>query len=233
MSHAKFYGLTDGRIFVLIRTQICIYWDYTPSREITAMFYPLFEYSFLAYIILDNFNMKVSYSKGQVPQWMYRLSSILLPIKVVLVAWFRMIFVNLVSVNMLAHAFGFLGLQICLCLVGLENVLYLNATQVSYRWLGGRRNTKIASWAYLAIASVTAAFKMFFTTYHILAQEAFWGVTPGLTKNIDRFWMLLFAVMPLWFAHLHIKTDPALQFTIDFTSETTDDITKTEATNLI
>jgi hypothetical protein len=219
--------------------QICIYWDYTPSREITAMFYPLFEYSFLGYIILDHYNMNVGYAKGFVPQWMNRLSTILLPIKIVLVAWFRMIFVNLVSVNMLAHSFGFLGLQICLCLVGLENVLYLNAIQVSYRWLGGRRNTKIVSWTYLFLACVTSFFKMFFTTYHILNQKAFYGVTPFLTKNIDRFWMLLFAVMPLWFAHLAVRADPALKITIDYDESTikgnddTDIVTKSEVTNLI
>jgi hypothetical protein len=29
---------------------ICIYWDYTPSRELTALFYPLVEFPLLAFV---------------------------------------------------------------------------------------------------------------------------------------------------------------------------------------
>lgn len=31
---------------------ICIYWDYSPSRELTALFYPLVEFPLLAYVML-------------------------------------------------------------------------------------------------------------------------------------------------------------------------------------
>lgn len=204
------------------------------------MVYPLFEYSFLLYIVLEHINMSVAFAKNQVPLWMHRTSKVLLPIKIVLVAWFRMIFINLVSVNMLAHSFGFLGLQVGLCLVALENVLFLNATQVSYEWLGGRRNTKIASWTYLIVASVTTFFKMFFTTYNILTRTRFPGVTPALTKAIDHFWMLLIAVMPIWFARIHIKKEPALSFTVDYVKKDNENdandgaaVTPTEGSNLL
>ena len=32
---------------------VCINWDYTPSRELTAMIYPFVEYPLIAYAVLD------------------------------------------------------------------------------------------------------------------------------------------------------------------------------------
>ncbi len=34
-------------------SNICSYWDYSPAREIVAMFYPLFEHSLLIYLVLE------------------------------------------------------------------------------------------------------------------------------------------------------------------------------------
>merc|ERR1712032_568386 len=38
---------------------ICAMWDYSPSREATAMIYPLFEYSLLVYIVLNFIHVKL------------------------------------------------------------------------------------------------------------------------------------------------------------------------------
>ncbi len=43
---------------------ICANWDYSPSREITAMIYPVFEYSLLLYLLLDFLQVHVYYKRG-------------------------------------------------------------------------------------------------------------------------------------------------------------------------
>jgi hypothetical protein len=43
--------------------QICTNWDYSPARELTAMYYPLFEYSLLLYLVLDFLVSAISYKK--------------------------------------------------------------------------------------------------------------------------------------------------------------------------
>ena len=68
---------------------ICANWDYSPSREIVALFYPLFEYSLLIYLVLDFMTIALSYQRGELTKWFWTLSKIFFPIEIVLCAWFR------------------------------------------------------------------------------------------------------------------------------------------------
>jgi len=79
---------------------ICVYWDYSPSREFTAMIYPAFEYSFFLYIVFDLIHLRLSCKteKFKAANWLYWVvSRITFPLKLVLIALFRMIFVYTVS----------------------------------------------------------------------------------------------------------------------------------------
>ncbi len=68
---------------------ICVNWDYEPSRQLTAMVYPLFEYSLLVYLILDFAQTKLSYKRGELTEWFYAFSKVVFPINVFLCAMFR------------------------------------------------------------------------------------------------------------------------------------------------
>ena len=68
---------------------ICANWDYSPSRELTAMVYPLFEYSLLVYLCLDFLNTKLSYQRGELEEWFWSFSKIVFPINLFLCAQFR------------------------------------------------------------------------------------------------------------------------------------------------
>ena len=75
---------------------ICVYWDYPPSRELVALIYPIFEFSFLLYVLVDFVHLRLACKSGGVPgaaQWLYRLVATFLPFKILLICWFRMIFV--------------------------------------------------------------------------------------------------------------------------------------------
>ena len=68
---------------------VCANWDYSPVRELTAMVYPLFEYSLLIYLALDFYTIKLSYQRGESSKWFWTLTKIFFPIEIILTAWFR------------------------------------------------------------------------------------------------------------------------------------------------
>jgi len=68
---------------------ICANWDYSPSREIVALFYPLFEYSLITYLVLDFLTIALSYQRGELTKWFWTLTKIFFPIEIILCAWFR------------------------------------------------------------------------------------------------------------------------------------------------
>lgn len=70
-------------------SNICAYWDYSPSRELTAMVFPLFEYSFMIYIILDYITVAFAFKRGEISPWLWYLQRFFSPVELVLTCWFR------------------------------------------------------------------------------------------------------------------------------------------------
>ena len=113
----------------------CVYWDYSPSREIIAMIYPLFEYSYFIYVVFDYIHLRLACP--HVPgtaQWLQTLGNIVTPIELLLIAWFRMIFVYTVYDTkqyegpirgVVGHTMSFFGVQLALILIAFENGTYI------------------------------------------------------------------------------------------------------------
>jgi hypothetical protein len=57
------------------------------------MIYPMFEYAFFTYIILNYVHLRLACRNVPGYEWQVTMGSIFCPIKLVLIAWFRMIFV--------------------------------------------------------------------------------------------------------------------------------------------
>mmetsp|Transcript_10532 Transcript_10532/g.24964 ORF Transcript_10532/g.24964 Transcript_10532/m.24964 type:complete len:237 (-) Transcript_10532:823-1533(-) len=68
---------------------ICTNWDYSPAREITAIFFPLFEFSMMVYLSLDYISTRLSYNRGEVPRWYMIWNNGKYPITMILCAMFR------------------------------------------------------------------------------------------------------------------------------------------------
>jgi hypothetical protein len=202
--------------------QICVNWDYTPSRELTAMVYPLFEYSLLIYICLDFVNSAISYKKGYVSARYWTIAKIFFPIQVVLCAWFRMIFVVLAYVNVQGHTAGFLGLQVALAMVAITNVLYILETKPTYGFLGGAKGTRIAALVYIFGDLGIIAIKIFLTGHIvILGGYPVWSTSPSgvpgynIAEIVDVIWMIFNAVLPMFISYVRAKSEKALVFEID------------------
>ena len=138
---------------------VCIYWDYTPSRELTALIYPFVEFPLIAYAVVDYIQIYRDYKLDkELPSWFFKLATGLLPIKILLLSWFRMVFVNEAFRSTVHHTLPFQGLQIALILVALTNSLYwtthktpLYAKQLGKKW------THRLIWVYVLCLIVVTA----------------------------------------------------------------------------
>jgi len=222
---------------------ICANWDYSPSRELTAMVYPLFEYSLLIYLCLDFVLVMVSYYKNLVEDWYWSLMKIFFPIEIILCSWFRMIFVAIAYVNVAEHTAGFMGLQIVLIMVALQNTAYVLATKTSYSQVGGLKNTRLIAICYIIGNIAISSVKLYFTIYVVRFGAGLpWTLEPSIVpgwvvgKFVDFIWMLFNAVFPMIIAYNRSKTEKPLVFTVsmenpDFIEE--DEATVGEATGLL
>lgn len=223
---------------------ICVQWDYSPSREATAVVYVLFEYALLLYIICDFLASALSYLKGRVSERYWKIARFLFPVQVFCCAMFRLIFVMIAYDNPRGHTFGFLMLQIAFMTVTILNTYHILDSSVSYDVLGGYKNTKKLAVAYLVGNVIISAFKTYFTCYivfglglkggssflnlgsplygggnHLYPQ---WALTvhsfPFEWKAgdvVDKIWMFFNAILPLFISWFRSRNEPALVFTVD------------------
>lgn len=238
-----FEDLTYGQGFAMNQSHleeafgfgnICTNWDYSPARELTAMYFPLFEYSFAIYLVLDYVVMTFSARKGEIPQWFMHVVSVVTPLCIVLVAFFRMIFVCIAYENVQQHTAGFLGMQIALLLVAVMNVCYIIVTKQGYPSFGisPQLATKIA-FVYLVINGLVSLVKIYGTVVIVFGKRTpryfFWKTFLGLDLGqvIDLIWMLMNAILPLIIAYVRSVDEENVTVTVSaphhiyYRSETT------------
>jgi len=203
-------------------SNICTAWDYTPSREVTAMYFPLFEFALVFYLFLDILNTNISYNRGELPEWFWTFSKTVFGLNVVLCIWFRMIFVVIAYEDAGRHTLGFLGLQIALMLVAFQNFFYVIMTGQSYpTWNLSTRQTAIIAKTYLILLVCISAVKISATVYIVIHGEgpAFYkedSFIPGMVKGqvVDLVWMLFNALIPVLIAIVRAKNEDPLEFEV-------------------
>jgi len=149
---------------------------------------------------------------------------VLEPIKdcfITLCAQFRMIFVCIAYEDVSQHTAGFLGLQISLLLIAIQHTLFIIDSNISYDFLGGKRNTRIAAVSYLVGLLAISPPKIASTIYVVLyGHGASWtlanSAVPGLVigQTLDLIWMIFNGVLPLFIAYIRFRNESKLIFVI-------------------
>lgn len=202
---------------------ICIFWDYTPSRELTAMIYPfLFEYPLMAYLFLTYLQILASERSGHLPSWFLHLATVLLVLKVTLFAWFRMIFVVIAWDNIIGHTLGFLGLQIGLVLVAVENyiggILWGRSTGKRWKMPFLTEDQTVVLWTLYIILLVVVTVIRLTLSFFIFADNPLVDNSTAsgaaFSASMDRIWMALAAVCPIFIALFLRRTEPSIFITV-------------------
>lgn len=198
---------------------ICTAWDYSPSREATAVVYPLFEYSLIVYLCLDYVTTYLAHQRGSIAPWFWNFSWWVFRINIFLCTQFRLIFVFIAYEYVKGHTVGFLGLQISLILVALQNALYVMCTK--QKIVGSVETTQALVKIYIFGLSFISAFKITATTYVVLHGEgAPWTMLDTFVPNmpvgrlVDLVWMVFNAILPLIISFLRNKAEKKLQIVI-------------------
>lgn len=209
-------------------SNICINWDYSPSRELTSLYFPLFEYSLIVYLVLDFVNTKLVYIRGEIPAWFFKLSRAMTIAAIIFSACFRQIFVNIAYESPSKHTAGFLCLQIGVILIAIQNVLYVTLTQQKYKIfcnfeLDAHHSTWLG-WIYLICNIIVSIPKLSATVFIVLngVGPEFYR-KPGyiravLGQDIDLIWMLCNAFLPPIFAYFRMINEAPLIFDVHLPS---------------
>jgi len=223
-------------------TNVCVYWDYTPAREIVAMYFPLFEYSLAGYVLLDLIYVTLSHKRGEIPDWYFSVVKIVSPLTILLIVWFRMIFVMIAYTHPNEHTLAFLGMQIALLSVVIMNSLFVILSEQSYPSIGLTKGTttKLA-YAYLICNVVVSSIKMGATLYIVnnTWSPAFYKVPSFIFgmlwgKVLDRVWMLFNAVLPIFIAYVRMSNEEPMTITFSVPTPTYEGNQKTsETTGLV
>jgi hypothetical protein len=199
------------------------------------MVYPLFEYTLIIYLVLHFFVDHISYKRGYVSERYWNVAKCIFPVQIVLCAWFRMIFVVLAYDNVRGHTAGFLGLQLALITVAIQNTTYILETKPIYPRLGGNNGTRLAAHIYLVGNVTISIIKVYLTSYvvfglglttdkekdgvhygHIYPQWALQKVNANMVVGevVDIIWMFFNAVLPFIISFVRSRYEPGLEFTI-------------------
>jgi len=203
---------------------ICVYWDYEPARTMIAMIYPFVEIPLVFYLFNKSIKWKMLHSAGYLPTPLYILTLINTIIEVLLGLMFRMIFVVEAFQNVVGHTLPFQGLQVCLCLVAVENFLYdYKTNNVPFKnHQTFSRPALIIGFVYLISLLIVTSLKIIYVTSVFLKAPVFDVTVPAqksFVTNLDTFWMFLAAVVPFFLALrgriASGDTDIKIQFPID------------------
>ncbi len=186
---------------------LCNVLDHEPSRTITAMLLPLWELPFLLYVIFNFLRIKDAYKEKQAPQYTYIISSILLPIEILLTVWFRIVYVWSPEVNFLYHYLPYIGFQVLLFLVAFENSLYFYAVKAL-----PFNNSRPISVGYLVVLLVVT------TLYIVIGLSVAFGHPlldlvndPGersIFQALTNFYSVLVIPVPMLLSVLELKRSP-------------------------
>lgn len=109
----------------------CNLLDHEPSRTISAMLLPFWQVPFLLYIGFNFLRIRDAVKENKVPGYIYTLVKIFLPFELLFTIWFALVFVwsPVDNFSFVMHYLPYIGFQVLLALIAIENVLYFDAVK--------------------------------------------------------------------------------------------------------
>mmetsp|Transcript_21205 Transcript_21205/g.42316 ORF Transcript_21205/g.42316 Transcript_21205/m.42316 type:complete len:315 (+) Transcript_21205:34-978(+) len=211
---------------------ICMYWDYSPAREIAAMFYPAVEFCLLGYLLASHLHVWSSWSQRLVSHRFLVIDRFLVVIEIVLMSWFRMCFVIQATVDtMPGHTMGFLGLQVVLVIVAIKNLVYFHKLHkspvavmqdsIGCHGLLSEKGQDIVGGFYVFLLVGATLFKISFSVSTFKGDAIVDAKEKGsqgqkIAQLADVIWMLLAAVIPFIIAVFQRKHTDTLHIALGF-----------------
>jgi hypothetical protein len=220
---------------------ICVYFDYSPAREVFAGLYPFVEFPMVIYIVLSWLRVREAYRDAPhvISRRSYLIVCVSSLIALILTIEFRLTF-SLLAVyddaeaetqpgegpptgDMGLHTMGFIGLMIALMLVPVQNTFYLRALrarQLSESMPTDRVIPKshitFGIW-YTGAHCIITIIKIIMTTGAIAKEGPLSDDTAYLAfaNFINTLWIVTGAIIPTIVSYKFAKTTELLYLVID------------------
>ncbi len=185
-------------------TNICLYFDYDPPRIVAAMIYPMVEYSMVLYVLTNWYIARTTFQRHG--KTIYTIFTVATCVEVVLIAWFRLVFVVRAFEDVVGHTIPFMGLQITLSMIAVQNTVYYNLLhddEVNWKRLSCTGSLQsylsIFGWIYTILLFVVTMVKIILTSGVLNGHPLMEIGTPAqeaVGSFFDWTWMFLAAVTP-------------------------------------
>jgi amino acid transporter len=190
---------------------LCIYFDYEPARTVLAMAWPICEIPIILYCILNWAQVYFSRDRCHISKKEFYLISIITPIEIICLLWFRLVFIHAAVESISKHTIGFTLLQLCLVLISGQNYFFY--------WL--KRENKLQEKSLKNIFAIIYVISLIIITIMKMAYS--WSILLGsailnpkeygyIGHFIDMSWFLLACLLPIILSYYYsfIRLSPFL-----------------------
>ncbi len=185
----------------------CNLLDHEPSRTVSAMLLPFWEIPFVLYVIFNFLRINDAYRERRVPRYAFVAAAAFFPVELLLIVWFRIVFVWSPEVSFLAHYLPYVGFQLLLFLVAFENALYFHAVKA----LPFNNNRTVAVGYMLLLSTVTFLCILFGMSVALEAPILDTVNSAGqrlFFRSLSNLYFVLAVPVPLTLSWLEMKRSP-------------------------
>lgn len=203
-------------------TNICLYFDYDPPRIVAAMIYPAVEYNMALYVATNWYVAESAFRRHS--QFAHSVFTVASMVELVLIAWFRLVFVVRAFDDVVGHTIPFMGLQITLAMIAFQNVTYYNLLhddEVNWSKLSCTGSMKsymsVIGWIYAILLFIVTMVKIIITSA-VLNGHPLMKIGTSFQSTFGTFfdwsWLLLAAIIPMILSVYMVseKKRPKLEF---------------------
>mmetsp|Transcript_23277 Transcript_23277/g.63078 ORF Transcript_23277/g.63078 Transcript_23277/m.63078 type:complete len:278 (-) Transcript_23277:349-1182(-) len=194
---------------------VCIMWDFSPAKEIAAMIFPVAEYLLQGHLVVALIRSNQTTLKGITPKWYFVMTSVFTSVAMFLIAQVRIIFVVPPTVDVGLHTLPFIGLQVALMLIAVQNYIFNHL-------IGGHMFDKSflrpIGASIVAIAYVVIFFAVTLTKIVIVASIL--GGAPAVNvkqpsgarfaQAVDTLWFVFAVAIPMLIAIVQRRNTPPM-----------------------
>lgn len=172
---------------------ICILLDYAPSRYWTSILFHYVEIAFYLYIFLIWVRTFKAYQQELISYSFLFFSTLVSIVEVILLSLFHMIFIIGADENIMGHSLPFVGVEILLLLNAVHNFLFYQKCFVLPSPIHSLGILYVIVFIFTTLLKIEQQFEALF-------HMPFLHLSVPLLQTIDRSWLVLAGVIPLFLA---------------------------------
>jgi hypothetical protein len=196
---------------------ICVFWDYSPSREATSVVYEFVEMPLLVYSFLAWQRTYAAHRQQLISKALIVATKVLMPVVCLLLLQVHLIFTILAYVDIAGHTAGFLCLQVALVIIAILNQQYHHEVgtfrlHVDTSWVAKVVHNWKLGQMYIVLTCLVTFTKLTIDIYALAKSRI---TSNEVAVAVERIWMFLNAVVPMFLSYWLSRHTASFTCTLD------------------